>query len=102
QVLQRGDQVVADRGGGGDVDRGGEDVVGRLAGVDVVVGVDGPAQPLARQGGDHLVGVHVGRGAGPGLEDVDWEVVVPASGGVLVGRLRDGLGELRVQHSQLG
>ena len=38
---------------------------------------------------DHLVGVHVGRRAGSGLEDVDGELVVPTPGGDLVGRGRD-------------
>ena len=39
QVLERGDQVGDDGLGGGQVDGRGEHVVGRLAGVDVVVGV---------------------------------------------------------------
>ncbi len=46
QVRQRGQQVVDDRGGGGQVDRGGEDVVAGLGGVHVVVRVHlaGPAR----------------------------------------------------------
>lgn len=74
-----GSRLLDHRLGGGDVDGGGEDVVGGLGGVDVVVGVHGAAQPGAGEVGDHLVGVHVRGGAGPGLEHVDREVgVVPA------------------------
>ena len=36
---------------------------------------------LVRQVGDHFVGVHVGRGAGAGLIDVDREVIVVLAGG---------------------
>ena len=60
-----------------EVDGGGEDVVGRLAHVDVVVGV----APVAGEVGDHLVGVHVRGGARAGLEDVDRELVVVLAGG---------------------
>ena len=38
---------------------------------------------------DHLVGVHVRRGAGAGLEDVDRELVVQLAGGDAVGGLGD-------------
>ena len=60
----------------------------------MVVGVDGAglAEPLGGEGGDHLVGVHVRRGARPGLEHVDRELVVPLALGDLVGRGRDRLG----------
>ena len=34
---------------------------------------DAEAESMVRQVGDHLVGVHVGRGAGAGLIDVDRE-----------------------------
>ena len=47
-----------------------EDVVGRLAHVDVVVRV----RALAGERRDHLVGVHVRGGARAGLEDVDREL----------------------------
>ncbi len=101
EVLQGRDQVLGDGGGGGDVEGGREDVVGRLRGVDVVVGVHVPAQPLARQGRDDLVGVHVGRGPGAGLEHVDGEVLVPLSPGDLGRGLLDGLGDLLVDHTEL-
>ena len=50
-----------------EVDRGREDVVRRLAHVHVVVRVG----VVAGEVGDHLVRVHVRRGPGAGLEDVD-------------------------------
>ena len=46
------------------------------------------AEQLVRAVGDDLVGVHVGRGAGAGLEDVDHELVVELAVGDLVRRAR--------------
>ena len=63
QPPQRRDEGIDHAIGRRQVDRRREDVVARLAGVDLVVGVDRPAQPLGGEVGDHLVGVHVGRGA---------------------------------------
>ena len=66
----------------GDVHRGRERVVGRLAPVDVVVRVHRRLRPtlaageLDRAVGDHLVGVHVDLRARPGLEHDEREVVV--------------------------
>ena len=95
--VEGGDQLVLRSArAAGDVHRGGERVVGRLAHVDVVVGVDG-ARCVAlgadadgrgdgcAEVGDHLVGVHVGRGAGAGLVDVDGEVIVVFAGGHFLG-----------------
>ena len=90
-----------------DVDRGGDDVVRRLAEVDVVVGVDGrprtqhAAEQLDRPVADHLVGVHVGRGAATGLEDVDHELAVELSVGHLLGSLRDRLAESALEQAEL-
>ena len=84
QLLERGQQLVL-----GDVQRGevhgrGEHVVGGLAHVDVIVGV----HLLARERGDHLVGVRVRRGARAGLEHVDRELrVVLARGDLARGAL---------------
>jgi hypothetical protein len=67
--LQRRQQPRLDGAGCGDVHRGGEAVVGRLALVDMVVGVDRlfaaalSGQDFIRPSGDHLVGVHVRLGA---------------------------------------
>jgi hypothetical protein len=64
-----------------------ENVVGRLAEVDVVVGMDRASSSALAGGGligdagDDLVGVHVGRGAAAGLEDIDDELaIVPPLG----------------------
>lgn len=86
----------------GDVDGRRVDVVRRLAQVDMLVGVQMPvvalvmAQDLQGPVGDHLVGVHVRRGPGAALDDIDDELVVqlpagpdlPAGGGDRVGPLR--------------
>ena len=83
QATHRRQQVVGHLAQRRQVDGGGEDVVGGLAHVDVIVGVG----PVAGEVGDHLVGVHVRGGAGAGLEDVDRElVVVLARGDGVAGR----------------
>ena len=97
QPLHRRQQVVGDLAQGGEVDRRGEDVIGRLAHVDVVVGMGRVAGEL----GDHLVGVHVRGGAGAGLEDVDRELVVVFAGGDRVARFGDLRGEIRVEPAEL-
>ena len=62
------------------VNGGGNHVVGALLHVDVGIGMDGlfsapfPGGDFIRPAGDHLVGVHVGRGARPGLENIDHEL----------------------------
>src|SRR6185437_3865094 len=78
ELLERRQQLVLRHVEGGQVHGRGEDVVGGLAVVDVVVGVD------ARELRDHLVRVHVRRGARAGLEDVDRELRVVLAGGDLV------------------
>jgi hypothetical protein len=95
QALERGDQLVLDRRGSRDLDRGRDDVVRGLAQVDVIVGVDelGAAlstQDLRRAVGDDLVGVGVGRGARASLVDVDRKLVVELSVDDLLGGRRDG------------
>jgi hypothetical protein len=57
--------------------------------------------PIAGEARDHLVRVHVRRGAGAGLEDVDRELVVVLSLRDGVARARDPLGELGVQVAEL-
>ena len=81
QVVQfRRQPVVAQQQG--HLDRRRVGVVGRLRHVEVIVRLDDlvvallvPGQ-LERDVGHHLVGVHVGRGAGPALIPVDLELVV--------------------------
>ena len=62
-----------------------DNVIGGLAFVDVVVRMDGrfrsddAADAFDSAVGNHLVGVHVGGGAGAGLIDVHYELVVQSA-----------------------
>src|SRR5439155_12799693 len=64
-------------------DAGWHDIVRRLAQINVVVGMHHrlvaalPAQQFNGAVGDNFVGVHVRRGAGTGLKDVDRKMFVP-------------------------
>ena len=100
QVLEGRHQLDRDAPGGGEVDGRREHVVRRLRGVDLVVRVHPPPEPLRRQCGDHLVGVHVRRRARPGLEHVDGEVVVPGARRHLGGRVVDGRRDVGGEHLQ--
>ena len=89
-LLQGRQQVLADAQRHRHVDRRGENIVGALAQVHVIVGMDGlavgkavAAAKLDGPVGDHLVGVHIGRGAGTGLEDIHRKLVVEAAVGHL-------------------
>ena len=87
--------------------RGREGVVRRLAAIDVVVGVHRrlaaalAAQDLVGAAGDHLVGVHVGLGAGAGLPDHQREFVRQLAVDHLLGGFGDGLRELAVELPEL-
>ena len=74
----------------------GEGVVGGLTHVHVVIRVNLHAV-LVGDGGDDLVGVHVGGGAGAGLEDVNRESIVVLALCNLGGGGDDGVSLLRVQ-----
>src|SRR5579862_261453 len=82
QFIQRRDELALDRFAHRDVDGAGDDVVARLPVVDVVVRMDGILRADGRAGKlrtpvrDDLVRVHVGAGAGAGLEDIDGEMRV--------------------------
>jgi hypothetical protein len=98
QSGQRRDQPPFHRLQRGEVDGGGNDVVAGLAAVDVVVGMNQFFAPFAAEQldgavGDHLVGVHVGGGAGAGLENVQHKFPVPLSLGDLLRGLDDGGGQ---------
>ena len=56
---------------------------------------------LAGPVGDHLVGVHVGAGAGAGLEDVQHKVLVQQAVRDFLSRLRYHLGAFRGKQPQL-
>ena len=75
-----------------------EDVVRRLAHVDVVVRM----HVLAGQARDHLVRVHVRARARPGLEDVDRELVVELAGRDAVSGGGDALRLVGVEQPELG
>ena len=88
------------------MDGGGYDVVGGLAHVHVVVGVDQPGAPFAAEifrgpVGNDLVGVGVGGSAGTRLEDVHYELFVEIAVGDFLGGLYDGGARLFVQKFQL-
>ena len=91
-----------------DVQRGRVDVVGRLRRVDVVVRVAvlvlalRVAQQLERAVGDHLVGVHVGRGAGAALDHVDDELLVQLAVDDLLARLARCRGDSRLNRPSCG
>ena len=94
----------ADRSG--DAHTRGEDVVGRLRLVDVVVGrqVERVVGELAamqqlRAVGDHLVDVHVGLRARAGLPDVQRELVVPLAAGDLIDHAHDQVAFVLRQHA---
>ena len=59
------------------------------------------AQNFDRAVGDHLVGVHVGLGAGAGLPDDQREVIVQLAVDHLLPGLADGVGQARVELAQL-
>ena len=107
QVAKRGEEVVDDPLGAGDVHGGRIGVVRRLAHVDVVVGMDRllrahhAAQHLDRAVGNHLVGVHVGLGAGAGLPDDERKVVVERAVDDFLRGLDDGRAERRVEPAEI-
>ena len=88
--------------------RGRVDVIGALRGVDMVVGVQPvvaallEAELFQREVGDHLVGIHVGRGAGPALDDIDDELFVKAPGDQFLAGLDDGAHPFGVEHAEFG
>src|SRR5881296_3865134 len=108
QLLERRQQRARDLAVGGHVDGGREDVVGALALVHVVVRVDDGlvaapgAEQLEGAVRDHLVGVHVGRGAGAGLEDVDHELAVELPLRHLRRSAADGVGKPLVEEPERG
>ncbi len=101
QVLHCRQQLFLCRQAAGNVDCRREDVVGRLAEVDVVVGVHDGTRALCSQVGDHFVRVHVGAGARARLKHVDRELPVMLSLGDFVSSLCDGLRDARLEQSEL-
>ena len=98
EAFQRRQQILVDLAERRQMDGGGKDVVRGLAHVDVVVRVG----TVAGEVGEDLVGVHVRRGPGAGLEDVDRELVVVLAGGDGVTGDCDPLGDVGVEPAELG
>ena len=88
QSVHGGDHPILNGVYGGNVHGGGKGVVGGLAHVDVVVGMH-QFSPRQRVGAvcDHLIGIHVGLGAGAGLPDHQGEVGIQRPGNDLARRL---------------
>ena len=101
QIVERWHQLLANTFERGDMNSRRDHVVGRLPHVDRVVGVDGgltaplTGELLVGDAGDHLVGVHVRRGAGACLKDVDDKLIVMLTVG-------DGLRGLDDRGSEIG
>ena len=102
QPLERRNKVVLDGRQSRDVYDRGNDVVGGLAHVHVVVGVNEfrasiSAQQLSSAVGDDLVGICVGGRAGTRLEDVQHKMLVQHAIDDLLGSLDDCIADLGVQ-----
>ena len=81
QFEHRRQQRLLDQQIGSDMDRRGDHVVAALAHIDVVVWMDrtASARKLGGAARDHLVRVHVGRGARPRLKNIDRKFRVPTT-----------------------
>ena len=102
QLGHLGEQAV-DAEPGREAQRGRVDIVGALVvRVQRVVAAFLEAHVLERAVGDHLVGVHVGRGTGAALDHVDDELIVQRAANDLVAGDDDRAGSLAVDHAELG
>ena len=102
EALEGGQQLVLDGDRGRQLERRRDRVVRALAAIDVVIRVDGAAiQARAREVGDDLVHVRVGRGPGARLVDVDRELVGVATRRDLGRRGGDGGRDVRLEQPQL-
>src|SRR5215203_1936743 len=98
ELVHRGEQIAGHLLQRREMHGRGKDVVRGLAHVDVVVGMG----VVAGQVGHDLVGVHVRRRPGAGLEDVDGKLVVVLAGRDRVAGSRDPLGDILVEQAELG
>jgi hypothetical protein len=69
--------------------------------VDVLVLTLPVAEALQRQVGNHLVGVHVGRGTGTALDEIGDELVTHLAGDQPVAGADDGIGDPRIEHAEI-
>ena len=98
-------QVFLDGQQGGQVNGGGNDIVGRLPHIHLVVGMhqaraEVAAQKLRGAVGDDFVGVGVGGSAGAGLKDVEDEMLVQPAVDDFLGGGDDGLAGALIQQPQ--
>ncbi len=104
--LELAEQVL-EREGEGDLDRRRVGVVGRLAAVDVVDRAQHVVAALLVAGmferhiADHFVGVHVGGGSGPTLDDADDELLVELAVDDVLAGLVDPAGSLGREGAEL-
>ncbi len=107
QALNARQESILHHARGGDVHRRREDVVRRLAAVDVVVRVDEACfaplatEDFARAVGEHLVHVHVRLRAAARLPNDEGEFVVVLAGQNFVGRGDDGAALFRIERSKV-
>jgi hypothetical protein len=107
QRAQRRQELPGNAGSRRDMHRGGEDVVGRLAEIDLVIRMHQPfrtahtAEQFRSAVGEHLVHVHVALRAGTGLPYRQYELPVMLACQYFIRRLHDSAGLFLVQQSQI-
>ncbi len=95
ELPQRRQEVLGQRGRRRHMHSGGKGIIGGLAEVDVIIGMN-RRHPATRRSktfigaiGDHLDNVHVRLGAGAGLPDLERKMIVKPARDDLVGRRHD-------------
>lgn len=95
---QGGQQLQGNGSDGRQVHGAREDIIARLAEVDLIVGMDETALPprtaekFAGPVGQHLVDIHVGLGARACLPDAQWKLLLMQAAQHFIGGAHDGLG----------
>lgn len=102
QMLERRLQMFLHRQQCRHANGGGDHIVGTLAQIDVVVGMHRILAGTRGQGGNHLIGIHVGRGARTGLVHIDGKLRIEAALGHLQCSGLHGLADRLRQQSKLG
>ena len=108
QALHRRQQTIGDRQRAGDMDRGRETIVRRLAKIDVIVGVHRRFRAARRAKlfigaiGDHFIDVHVRLRAGAGLPDDKRKMRVEFAGDDFLRRIDDRLRHIRLDQALFG
>ncbi len=81
------------------MDRGREDVIGTLPHVHVIVRMYRLPADVGGHVRQHLVDVHVGTGAGAGLEDIDRELAGQLTAAQAIRRLTDRRRDIRIEQT---